>query len=154
MLETPHVIVAAAIASKVGNPFLAIPLAFGSHFILDGIPHWNPRITTEMKKDGKLSNFSKKIIFTDVALSLISGFYIASLSLPDNIRFITVLFSCFAAIIPDLIEAPYYLWGKKTDFVLKKWVPFKKSLQADASPIPGILSQILVIAASTYWIMN
>ena len=53
MLETPHVIVGAAIAYKVVNPALALPLALGSHFILDITPHWNPHLSTETKKFGK-----------------------------------------------------------------------------------------------------
>lgn len=50
MLETPHVLIGAAIATKVGNPFLAIPLAFASHFVLETVPHWNPHLNTETKK--------------------------------------------------------------------------------------------------------
>jgi len=53
MLETPHVLAGAVIAAKVQNPFLAIPLAFASHFILEKVPHWNPHINAEMTKFGR-----------------------------------------------------------------------------------------------------
>jgi hypothetical protein len=154
VLETPHVVVAAAIATKVANPALAIPLALGSHFVLEKIPHWNPHINTEMKKFGKISDFSKKVITADVALSLLLGFFIASLSLPDNTRALTVILTCFIAVTPDLIEAPYYLAGSKIDFIVKKWIPFKKSLQADTSFSIGILNQVLIIAAGFLWILS
>lgn len=154
MLETPHVVVAAAIATKVANPALAIPLAFGSHFILETIPHWNPHINTEMKKFGNISTMSKKIITADVILSLILGFYIASLALPDQGRSAVILLACFAGVLPDLIEAPYYIWGKRVKFLLQKWIPFKKSLQADTNVIPGITTQLLIIIAAFYWIFS
>ncbi len=35
-----HAVTGALIAGAVGNPFLAIPLAFASHFVLDAIPHF------------------------------------------------------------------------------------------------------------------
>lgn len=154
MLETPHVVVAAAIATKIANPALAIPLAFGSHFILEKIPHWNPHLNTEMKKFGKISETSKKIIAADVVLSLISGFYIASLAYPDNLRVLTILFACFVAVTPDLIEAPYYFWGMKWKFIIKKWIPFKKTLQSDISVVPGLLTQAIIIAAGFLWILG
>ena len=154
MLETPHVVVAAAIATKVANPALAIPLVFASHFVLEKVPHWNPHINTEMKKFGKISGFSKKIITLDVVSSLLLGFYIASFSLPDNIRFLTVIFACFVAVTPDLIEAPYYFAKVKTSFLVKKWIPFKKSLQSDINIIPGLLTQLLIILTALYWILG
>ena len=66
MLETPHVIVGAAIATKVVNPALALPLAFGSHFILERVPHWNPHLNTEKNKFGKITVVSTKIVILDV----------------------------------------------------------------------------------------
>ena len=41
MTATAHALVAAAIARAVPNPYLAIPLAITSHFIMDAIPHWD-----------------------------------------------------------------------------------------------------------------
>ncbi|QQS39516.1 hypothetical protein IPM62_02805 [Candidatus Woesebacteria bacterium] len=50
MLETPHAIVGAVIVSKVVNPYLGLSLAFLSHFVLDKVPHWNPKINTDIKQ--------------------------------------------------------------------------------------------------------
>jgi len=49
VLETPHVVVGAAIATKIANPFISLPLAFASHFLLEKVPHWNPHLNTEKK---------------------------------------------------------------------------------------------------------
>ena len=40
MLTTPHAVTGALIGALLPHPLLAIPLAIGSHFVLDSIPHW------------------------------------------------------------------------------------------------------------------
>jgi len=39
MLATPHMLAGAAIGASVRRPWLAVSVAFGSHFLLDFIPH-------------------------------------------------------------------------------------------------------------------
>lgn len=154
MLETPHVIVAAAIAVNVANPALAIPLALGSHFVLEKIPHWNPHLNTELKKYGKITSQSTNIVIADSALALSLGGLTAYIMLPDVGLALTVLLACFVAVMPDLIEAPYYFLRKNSDFIVKKWIPFKKSVQIDASKGFGLLTQLLVVLASIWWILT
>lgn len=153
LLETPHVIVAAAIAYKIGNPALSLPLALGSHFILEKVPHWNPHLNTELKKYGKLTPLTMKIIFADIAFALVAGFYIASLALPDTNRALFILFACFLGALPDVAEAPYFLWHKKNLF-LEKLVSFQKSVQNDTSIIPGIATQVITVFAAFWWILK
>jgi len=43
MITSTHLFIGAAIGKATGNLFLAIPLAFVSHFLLDAIPHYNPK---------------------------------------------------------------------------------------------------------------
>lgn len=40
MLTTAHAVTGATIGVLIPNPWIAVPLALGSHFILDSIPHW------------------------------------------------------------------------------------------------------------------
>ena len=151
MLETPHVIVGAAIAIKVVNPALSLPLAFASHLLLEKVPHWNPHINTEKNTLGKVSSKSVKIIIFDVVLALISGTLIASRYLPDTRRFAVIMAACFFAVLPDLIEAPYFFLNAKSLF-FKKWIKFQKSLQADAEVFPGLMTQAATILAALWWI--
>lgn len=153
MLETPHVIVGAAIATKVVNPALALPLAFGSHFILEKVPHWNPHLNTEKKKFGKVGAKSIKIVLLDTTLALMSGFAIASLSLPDFRRFAIVLFACFLSALPDLVEAPYFFLNLNSKLI-QKWIIFKKSIQVDTTLLPGLATQFLTIIAAFWWILG
>lgn len=153
MLETPHVIVGAAIATKVTNPALSLPLSLASHFVLEKVPHWNPHLSSETKKFGKPSNSSTAIVVLDVILSLASGFYIASRTLPNSQHFISILLASFFAVLPDIVEGPYFFLGVRHELI-KKWISIQKSLQVDASFIPGILSQIAIIIAAFWWILN
>lgn len=152
MLETPHVVVGAAIASKIGNPALSIPLALGSHFILEQVPHWNPHLNQEMKKYGKVTTSTKIIIAIDVTLSLILGSFIAAQKLPDTGSAMIILIAAFVSILPDLIEAPYFFFHYKSTF-LEKWILFQKKLQSDATPFPGLVTQIITIILALWWVL-
>ncbi|HJX46027.1 MAG: hypothetical protein A2V72_02540 [Candidatus Nealsonbacteria bacterium RBG_13_37_56] len=153
MLETPHVVVGAAIAFKVGNPALALPLALGSHFILEKIPHWNPHLNTEKKNIGKISSQTTKIVVADTLLSLVLGTLIAFKAYPDITKVTVVLLGAFLAALPDLIEAPYFFLNQQSDFILK-WIKFKKSLQANTNIIPGLIYQVLTIIFAFLWVFG
>lgn len=152
MLETPHVIVGAAIATKVAHPILSLPLALGSHFVLDILPHWNPHINREIKKYGKPTKESTAIITTDSIMALSIGSFIAFQS-GSTSQSIIVLLCCFLSVVPDVVEAPYYFLGKKTP-VIEKWITWQKGIQNDVSPFWGILSQVAVSVAALLWIIS
>lgn len=151
MLETPHVALGAAIATKIPNPFIAIPLAFASHFVLEKVPHWNPHINTETKKYGRITTKSTVIIIVDATIALGLGTFFAWRALPDTTHAIVILAASFASILPDLIEAPYFYLKVKSGFILK-WLKFQKSIQVDTTPVWGLLSQALTILACFWWI--
>lgn len=152
MLETPHVVVGAAIATKIPNPLISIPLAFASHFVLEKVPHWNPHLNTETKKFGRPTKNSTIIVIADVITSLVFGFFIAGKVLPDTGHAMTILLACFAASLPDIIEGPYYFLNIRRYKFIEKWIAFQKSLQTDTDIIPGLLTQFLTIAAGMWWI--
>lgn len=153
MLETPHVIVGAAIATKIANPVLAIPLAFLGHFVLERVPHWNPHLNTEIKKYGKPTKQTTILVIADVCTSLVIGGYIASRALPNTGHAATILLSSFAAVLPDVIEGPYFFLGVRNELI-KKWVAFQKSIQVDTSLVPGLLTQLVTIFAALWWIFT
>lgn len=153
MLETPHVVVGAAIASKIVNPMLSIPLSFVSHFILEKVPHWNPHLNTETEKYGKPTSKSTIIAFIDVSIALFIGSYIAYKALPDTAQSINILACCLSASLPDIVEGPYFFLGFRNK-ILKKWINWQKSIQIDTKFIPGMTAQILTVASSLYWIFS
>jgi hypothetical protein len=151
MLETPHVFIGAVIATKIPNPLVAIPLAFASHFVLEMVPHWNPHLNTETEKYGYPTKKSTIITAADSSLALICGSAIAYQALPNVGHAATILAACFASILPDLIEAPYFFLKLKSH-VVKKWISFQRSLQVDTSVIPGLVTQTITVFASIFWL--
>lgn len=153
MLETPHALLGAAIAVKLGNPALSIPIAFASHFVLERVPHWNPHLNNEIEKYGKLTKKSTIIVIIDASVALILGSAIA-FSQPNTTLILGTLLSSFAAVLPDLIEAPYFFLKIRNVEFIKKWIKIQKSIQIDAPPFLGILTQVLTIAAIFLWLVN
>jgi hypothetical protein len=153
VLETPHVIVGAAIAIKIGNPALSLPLAFASHFILERVPHWNPHLGSEKKNFGKVSKKTTIFVTLDSLSALLIGTFIASRALPDTKRAFIVLLACLLSILPDLIEAPYFFLNLKGKLI-ERWISIQKSIQENASPLPGIITQITLIMAALLWIFS
>lgn len=144
MLELPHTIIGAAIATKIPNPLISIPLAFLSHFPLDLAPHWNPSLYTETKKYGKPTKKSTKLVILDTSLSLIFGFFLASRVMPDVHHAISIILACFAAVLLDVIEGFYFFLGIRTRF-LKNLINFQRRLQWRLSLVPGLAIQGIVI---------
>ncbi|MEK7521934.1 MAG: hypothetical protein AAB599_04015 [Patescibacteria group bacterium] len=161
VIELPHAVVGAAIAAKVGNPALSLPLALASHFVLDMVPHWNPHLNREVAKYGHITRTTKYVIGLDVAASLCAGFFIASTALPDSNRSLLtipmeallIILGAFLGVLPDVLEAPYFFWRSKSTF-LKKLVAFQSSMQFNVPIIPGLISQLLVIAAAFWWVFG
>ena len=153
VLETPHVVVGAAIATKVVTPALAIPLAFASHFILERVPHWNPHLNRETEKFGAPTRKSTDIVIADVVASLALGGFIASRALPDWGQTATILAACFASVLPDVLEGPYFFFNMRSE-IIKKWINFQKSIQVDTSIVPGLITQVITILVAFWWILS
>lgn len=151
MLTTPHVVLGAAIATKIPNPLISIPLSFASHFLLDMVPHWNPHLNKEIKKFGKPTKKSTTLVIVDTTTSLILGSFIAYQAMPNINHTITILACCLVAALPDLIEAPYFFFGMRHKF-FEKWISFKKSIQVDVSILPGLATQAITLAATLFWV--
>jgi hypothetical protein len=81
------------------------------------------------------------------------GSLIAYRALPNTALALTILFACFASILPDLAEAPYFFLGIRNRFI-KRWIMLQKKLQADSSVAVGILTQAVVIGVGLWWIFG
>lgn len=153
MLELSHTIVGAAIAAKIGNPALALPLSLASHFALDLVPHWNPHLNTEIKKYGRLKKKTLYFIGLDVLASLIAGFFLAAQYKPDIYLMATVLLGGLMGVLPDLVESPHFLFNKRWE-PIEKLIKFQKSIQNDAHPIIGISTQVIIVSAALWWFFH
>ncbi len=153
MLETPHVVVGIALATKFQNPIIAVPLALASHFVLDKVPHWNPHTFTETMKSGHPSKSTIAITLVDITIALISGLTFAYTALPNQTLALTILTCCFASVLPDVSKYPFFLFKATRQGVYRKWVEYERSLQVEtARPFLGILSQVVTILVALYFI--
>lgn len=141
MLEFAHVVTGGFIAGKINNPYVALPLALISHFVIDLLPHWNPSILNEKQKNGHLKKKTLGIIFFDSCLGLFLGLWLAFGKYPDINKMLLVLGGCFMGILPDLIEAPFFFLNNK--FRLKPLVIFQSCHQFNVSFRTGMLFQVL-----------
>lgn len=102
MTATGHAIIGTVIAAKIGNPALAIPIAFASHFLADALPHWDT--ATNRHKKSKRRFFIES--FIDVTLGFVLSWAIIAFLFPS-----TNLLYAFMIIIvsesPDWLTAPY-----------------------------------------------
>ena len=153
MLETPHVAVGIALATKFPNPWISIPLSLASHFILDKIPHWNPHMYTETQKFGKPTKKSTTIALIDIASALVLGSAFAANALPNVNAAILILVCSLASVASDVIKYPYYYFKLRPKWLIW-WVKFERSMQVDAGSIFwGLSTQVLITVASLYTLL-
>ncbi len=121
MTATGHAIVGAAIATQISNPFVALPVAFFSHFVCDKLPHWD--VMTDKKKSKSLIVIESGI---DVVLSLalVWLIFISFLKFTNPALLFT---SAFAAQLPDWLEVPYSIFKIKiplvySNYKLQSWI--------------------------------
>lgn len=145
MLTFPHVVAATAIVKLIPNPLISLPLALASHFFLDFvIPHWNPHLYTEYKKNGKISKKSITIIFIDGLLAFFLCLYILLYYWPSIQDIVVYAAAIFLATLPDTIEIPYYFLKCKSQ-LLKKYVNFEHKHQANSCFTWGMITQLIVV---------
>ena len=147
MLETPHILVGVTIATFIPNPLVSLPLSLLSHFVLDLIPHWNPLIHTELSNNGNVSLQSMAILGTDIVLSLITMNFFVYRAWPNVGYSLTIFMACLLAILPDLLQVPFYFFNKESGWA-KKTVEFQAKHQSHTSVTLGIFTQIFISLTS------
>ncbi len=153
MLELPHVLVGITLATKIGNPLIALPLSLASHFVVDLVPHWNPSLYTETKKYGQPSKKTTLIIIFDVLLSLSLGFWLASRFLPDYTKMAIILTGAFLAVLPDVIEGFYFYLKVRSKWLIEL-IEFQHNHQGKAGFFLGNLTQLITILLALYILLS
>lgn len=142
MILFVHMLMGAAIGSLIKNPFLAIILAFLSHYILDLFPHIEYNIENIKKEVWKKAAPDFARVFFDFLLGLILIYLLAGHKiLSDPI----ILTAAFFAVIPDGFTFLAYFLPKNRflkfhNFLHRKKIHFLK--EKKISPFWRILTQI------------
>jgi hypothetical protein len=134
MLLLAHTITGAVIGEKIGNPWLGMILALGSHFILDWIPHWSYDVPAKFDP----REFIK--ILPDVIPSCLI-YILFIFSYPEH--WLTITIAVTAAIIPDFLTLTHYIPGLNKIF--STFVAWHGRLQVHDDKIIGLTSQVVYI---------
>jgi hypothetical protein len=134
-----------------GHPVLGSVLAFGSHFVLDAIPHWHyPRHTLVEQPDG-----SERFVYHPVHFVLdivtvgadgVFGILLPVLVASSELLWPAFLGACFG-IFPDFLQFLYYALPSRPLSRLQRfhmWI--HATLRLDHRPFLGIGSQALLLA--------
>jgi len=152
MLLTPHTLVGVAIATNISNPYIAIPIAFISHFLGDKVPHWD--FYSNTKKEERIKGWRPLAVMGDLAVGVAVGVTYTTyfLWVKQDLSLALVTFICgIASVLPDALSGLTIIGGKENKFLeLLNNVQSKMQFQA---PLPwGILTQVGVILISLYFI--
>ena len=150
MTATAHALVSAAIARAVPNPYLAIPLAITSHFIMDAVPHWD--IGADWRKRSKMTTGALAIGETLVGITVAYFLFRGKVETP------LLLSTIAAGELPDWLEAPWYIFfaSKKKKGVSKKAgflerltyrIYHRENAMHSKAELPfGMITQIVTVA--------
>jgi len=137
MTATGHAIIGTVVAAKIGDPALAVPLAFGSHILTDALPHWD---------EGTNGKKSKKRIIAEAVFDVLIGFaisYLIVIFLFPKTDIVYVFLIILVSQSLDWLTAPWYFFGIKS---FKIFYKFQKMFD-NRMPAPwGIINQIAILA--------
>ncbi len=102
MTATAHALVAGAILTRFPDPLTASSLAFGSHYVMDSIPHWD--FGTNWR--GR----SKAITGCLAIADTLTAFTVAYILYAGKMGILPVTIVTIAALIPDWAETPWYIF--------------------------------------------
>ena len=140
MTATAHALIGASLAVKITNPLLGIPLAIGSHFVADLIPHWDAGTNHRQKSALRLKLEATLDVLLGFALVFIL-FRTQTLANP-----VYVFSMVIAAQLPDWLEAPSWMFGLKVPpFSWIDWLGHK--LQSRMQLPWGLVTQIVIVGA-------
>jgi hypothetical protein len=144
MLVTPHALVGATTGVLIPARWAAVPLSFGSHFLLDTVPHWQETLSPYTPHRGTWAR-----VPVDLALAVILTRWIARRS-DDRTR---VWCAALAGVIPDLD----FVWFLAPDAferlgAFRRYVAWHAGIQRETSHLGGLAPQLGVIAFCGVWL--
>ncbi len=140
MTATGHALVAALIAAKFHNPYIALPLSLASHFACDLIPHWDAGTHRRSK--------TRKQLFleagVDVAISLGASYLVYHNFLHET-NYVLLYASVFLSQLPDWLMAPYVIFnGRGKLLAWSKWMYKLQHVLQSRLDLPwGLVTQIV-----------
>lgn len=108
MTLTTHAVIGALIGGVTGNPALALGLGFGSHFLVDIIPHGDREIY-EGHKTKTAQKRAIAFVITDAAAAIIVVALMITSSTSHGLS-LPVALGIVGSVLPDFINGIYEAW--------------------------------------------
>jgi hypothetical protein len=147
MTATNHALTGATIGLLVGNPLIALPAAFLSHFICDSIPHLDTHDPPMYKR-----TWFTRMLLVD---ALVCVGIVGSLALNHPLHWQLAAICAFLATSPDLMWINEYLRvrRKQADQPMRLSIMrFHYFIQWFARPIGGLVEVAWFIGLGTIFI--
>ena len=139
MTATGHAIIGTVIAAKVGNPALAIPIAFTSHFLADALPHWDTGTNRHKKSMARFFTES----FIDVVLGFVLSWIIIAWLFPTtNLTYAFIII--IVSELPDWLTAPYLFFKLEIQPFISIY-KLQKKFDTELDLRWGFINQALVL---------
>lgn len=149
MILFPHMLVGAAIGSKIHSFWVIFVLGIIFHFLADALPHW------EYEKDpGNLSSEKIPFFVSKVFLDLLLGSIIIWWLLGSSPLRFYAFFGAFVSLLPDGFTLLNILSHRKLG-ILNKFHSFHKKVNIFENknfPIWGVIVEVLIVILSIYFI--
>ncbi|MFI5265518.1 MAG: hypothetical protein ACHQT7_02120 [Candidatus Levyibacteriota bacterium] len=142
MTATGHALVATLIVAKIHNPYIALPLAFASHFACDMIPHWDTGTHHREK--------TKKVLFyesgLDVLISIVSS-YLLYHNILGQSDYMLLYSAVFLSQLPDWLTAPYLILNMDSPIVFwsKQTYKIQHKMNRRLDKPWGIVTQVVTV---------
>lgn len=149
MILTPHMLVGAAIASRIHNLWIILILGIILHFLADALPHWQYEKDPDNLPSEKIPFFVFKVSLDLVLGSIIIWWLLGS----SPLRFYA-FFGAFVSLLPDGFTLLNILSHQKLG-ILNKFHSFHKKVnifENKNSPIWGVIVEVLIVVLSIYFI--
>ncbi len=148
MLLTPHTLVGVAIATSVPNPYIAVPLSFGLHFVGDMVPHWD--FFSNSERHQRLQGWRPIAVMADLIVGVAVGVSatLYALWVVGEPSLAVRIFLCgIASVLPDALEGPYIYMDKEPK-IFSYVTKLQRSIQFQAPIVWGLASQAIVVLVS------
>lgn len=142
MTATGHALVATLIVAKISNPYISLPLALASHFVLDLVPHWDSGTHHREKTKKRLFYESA----ADVIISIVSSFILYTYILGQS-DYPLLYLGVFVSQLPDWLMAPYFILNMKHPFMgwSKQMYRLQHKMNVRLDKPWGIVTQVATV---------
>lgn len=159
MLITPHVAIGCAIGAEVSNPYLVTLLSFGSHYLLDMLPHYDSGVR-HGNPQGKITfdGWDWVLVIADIVFALLMMWYFYEI----NFHNINILIGGIVTFMVDFLDKIFFVSWKngKLSLVKDRYIPIVSQMNTFHKKIHykleqqkwywGVIVQLIVLFVGGY----